>query len=117
MSLSRKIAGILVVLALAAVGAVLLIPYGKNFQYQNALDDLAATATNGEVLRAAAVDKAASLGLPLRSSDVKVIPLQSLFTSEERRGSPNDAALSTAAARNTSPFVAVAATGSRAFWY
>jgi hypothetical protein len=75
MSLSRRLAGIAVLLALAAIGAVLLVPYGKNFQYQNALDDIVSKATNATALQAAAVDKAAALGLPLKSSDVRVIPL------------------------------------------
>ena len=74
MSLSRRLAGIAVLLALGAIGAILLVPYGKNFQYQNALDDIVSSATNASALQAAAVDKAAALGLPLRSSDVRVIP-------------------------------------------
>ena len=77
MSLSRRLAGILVVLALGAIGAVLLVPYGRNFRYQNALDDIVSKATNADTLQAAAVDKAASLGIPLKASDVKVIPTPS----------------------------------------
>jgi hypothetical protein len=77
LSTSRKLAGVVVLLALAVIGAVLLVPYGKNFQYQNALDDLVVSAVNADSLRAAAVDKAAALGLPLRASDVKVVPLAS----------------------------------------
>jgi hypothetical protein len=75
LSLPRKLAGIAVLLVLAALGAVLLVPYSKNFQYQNALDDIVSQATNAGALQAAAVDKAASIGLPLKSSDVRVIPL------------------------------------------
>ena len=74
MSLSRRISGIVVLLALAAIGAVLMGPYGRNFQYQNALDDIVSKATDANVLQAAAVDKAASIGIPLKASDVKVIP-------------------------------------------
>ncbi len=74
MPLSRKIAGLVVLLALAAIGTVLLVPYGRNYQFQNALDDITSTATNAGVLQAATVDKAASLGIPLKASDVKVIP-------------------------------------------
>jgi len=77
MSLSRKLAGVVVLLALGVIGAILLVPYGKNFQYQNALDDIVGTATNADALQASAVDKAAALGLPLKSSDVRVIPLKS----------------------------------------
>jgi hypothetical protein len=65
----------MVVLALASIGAILLVPYGKNFQYQNALDDIASKATNADALHAEAVDRAARIGLPLKSSDVRVIPL------------------------------------------
>lgn len=74
MSLSRRVAGIVVLLGLVAIGAVLLVPYRRNFQYQNALDDIVGKATNASALQAAAVDKAASLGIPLKASDVKVIP-------------------------------------------
>lgn len=74
MSLSRKLAGVVVLLALLALGAVLIVPYGRNFQYQGALDEIVSRGTNANALQAAAVDKAASLGIPLRSSDVKVIP-------------------------------------------
>ena len=75
MSLSRRIAGIVVLLGLAAIGAILLVPYGRNFQFQGALDEIVSKATNADSLQAAAVDKAASLGIPLKSSDVKVIPM------------------------------------------
>ena len=74
MTLQRKIAGIVVLLALAAIGAVLLVPYGRNFQFQSALDDIVSSATNATALQAATVDRAASLGIPLKASDVKVIP-------------------------------------------
>ena len=74
MPLSRKIAGVVVLIALGAIGAVLLIPYSKNFQFQNGLDDIVSGATNATALQAATVDKAASLGIPLKASDVKVIP-------------------------------------------
>ena len=77
MSLSRRLAGIVVLVALAAIGAVLLVPYGKNFQFQNALDDIVSKATNANALQAATVDKAASIGIPLKASDVKVIPTPS----------------------------------------
>ena len=77
MPLSRKIAGFAVLLALAAIGVVLLIPYGKNFQFQSALDDIVSTATNATALQAAAVDKAAAIGIPLKASDVRVIPTPS----------------------------------------
>ena len=74
MPLSRKLAGLVVLLALGSIGAVLLIPYGKNFQFQNALDEITSNATTAGALQAVAVDKAASLGIPLKASDVKVIP-------------------------------------------
>ena len=74
MSLSRKLAGIVVLLALGAIGAILLVPYGRNFQYQSALAEIVGQATNANALQAAAVDKAASIGIPLKASDVKVIP-------------------------------------------
>ena len=74
MPLSRKLAGLVVLVALGAIGTVLLIPYGKNFQFQSALDEITSRATNAAALQASAVDKAASIGIPLKASDVKVIP-------------------------------------------
>ena len=74
LSPSRKIAGIVVVLALALFVTILSVPYGKNFQFQNALDEIASKATNADALQAETVDQAARLGIPLKSSDVKVIP-------------------------------------------
>jgi hypothetical protein len=75
MSFGRRIAGIVVLLALTAIGGFLIVPYGRNYQFQNSLDDIVSKATNADALQAEAVDKAASLGIPLRSPDVKVIPL------------------------------------------
>ena len=74
MGLPRKLAGVGVLVALFVIGGILLVPYGKNFQFQNALDDIVSQATNADALQAAAVDQAARIGLPLKSSDVKVIP-------------------------------------------
>ena len=74
MTLSRKIAAVLVLVALGAIGAVLLVPYGRNYRFQSALDEIVSNATNANVLQAAVVDKAASVGIPLKGSDVKVIP-------------------------------------------
>ena len=75
MSMSRRVAGVVVLVALAAIGAFLLIPYGRNYRFQSALDEIVSKATNADALQAETVDKAATLGIPLRSPDVKVIPL------------------------------------------
>ena len=70
----RRLAAIAVRVALLAIGAILLIPYATNFQCQDSLDAIVDHATNADSLRAEAVDKAASIGLPLKGSDIKVIP-------------------------------------------
>jgi hypothetical protein len=74
MSAPRRLAAIAVLIALLAIGGMLLIPYAKNFQFQESLDQIVDHASDADSLRAAAVDRAAALGLPLKGSDIKVIP-------------------------------------------
>ena len=74
MGTPRRLAAIAVLLALLAIGGILIIPYAKNFQFQESLDQIVDQAKDADSLRAAAVDRAAALGLPLRGSDIKVIP-------------------------------------------
>jgi hypothetical protein len=74
MGMPRRLAAVAVLIALLAIGGMLLVPYAKNFQFQESLDTIVDHATDADSLRASAVDKAAGLGLPLRGSDIKVIP-------------------------------------------
>ena len=72
----RVIAGIAVLVVLVFVGILLIPPYVENWklqQYLNDLDTKAATAqTPVEVIRANVVNKAAELGLPVHTEDVRV---------------------------------------------
>ncbi len=66
----RRVAGLVVIAALIGVGAMLIPPYVRNFQFQRALEDLVDQAKTPEAAQAAAVDKAAQMGLPVRAGDV-----------------------------------------------
>jgi hypothetical protein len=72
----RKIAGIAVLLVLAAIGAMLLPPYIQNWKlqrYVNGLVDDPATATQpAEVIRDEVVARGGALGLPVHAGDVQV---------------------------------------------
>ena len=73
----RMLAGIAVLLGMAAIGFLLLPPYFENWKLQQYLNDLGADpGTAGktpEVLRANVVNKAAELGLPVHTEDVRVL--------------------------------------------
>ena len=72
----RAIGGVAVLFMLVLVGVLLVPPYVENWklqQYLNDLDTDAATAqTPVEVIRANVVNKAAELGLPVHTEDVRV---------------------------------------------
>ena len=72
----RTAAGIAVLAGMAAIGVLLLPPYFENWKLQQYLNDLGADpGTAGktpEVLRANVVNKAAQLGLPVHTEDVRV---------------------------------------------
>ena len=72
----RTVAGIAVLLGMAVIGFMLLPPYFENWKLQQYLNDVGADpATAGktrEVLRANVVNKAAELGLPVHTEDVRV---------------------------------------------
>jgi hypothetical protein len=78
--LVRVAAGVLVLLALAAVGAFLIPPYAANFKLQRYLNDLiddpATASQSPEATRAKVLSKASALGLPLTAADVQVAPSQ-----------------------------------------
>ncbi len=81
MSISpRTIAGAAVLVIVVAVGLVLIPPYAANWQlqrYVNELTDDPATATQAPgVVQARVLNKAASLGLPVRGEDVSVTSSQ-----------------------------------------
>jgi hypothetical protein len=63
---------LLILLALAAF-AVLLVPvYYRNYQFQQSLKQVAASAASGsdDALRAVVMERASRLGLPVRGDDV-----------------------------------------------
>lgn len=70
------VAGIAVLVLLAAMGVLLLPPYIDNWKLQGYLNDLASDPAtvqkSPEVIQSNIVNKAASLGLPVRSDDVRV---------------------------------------------
>ncbi len=72
----RMAGGILVLVALALIGVLLLPPYFENWKLQQYLNDLGADAATSkksvEVVRANVVNKAAELGLPVHTDDVRV---------------------------------------------
>ncbi len=72
----RKIAGVGVLLLMAAIGLLLIPPYVENWKLQSFLNQMAqdpATAQKTpDILRANIIDKAASLGLPVHTDDVRV---------------------------------------------
>ncbi len=72
----RMAGGILVLAALALIGVLLLPPYFENWKLQQYLNDLGADAAtsqkSAEVVRANVVSKAAELGLPVHTDDVRV---------------------------------------------
>lgn len=72
----RKVAGVGVLLIMAAIGVLLIPPYVENWKLQSFLNQMAqdpATAQKTpDILRANIIDKAASLGLPVHTDDVRV---------------------------------------------
>ncbi len=72
----RLIAGAAVLLILIGLGVVLIPPYATNWElqsYVNALvEDSSTSKRPAEVVRAAVVNKAAALGLPVSDDDVHV---------------------------------------------
>ena len=72
----RVAAGIGVLILLALVAVLLVPPYYENWQLQRFLGSLAGDAATPQrsldLVRALVVDKAASLGLPVRTPDVHV---------------------------------------------
>jgi hypothetical protein len=72
----RTAAGIGVLLLLALMAVLLVPPYYENWKLQGYIDELAgdpaSAAKPPDTLRANIVNKAASLGLPVRGGDVRV---------------------------------------------
>lgn len=72
----RKIAGVAVLVILAAIGAILMPPYIQNWKlqrYVNGLIDDPATVTQpSEVIRDKVVARGSALGLPVHPGDVQV---------------------------------------------
>jgi hypothetical protein len=72
----RKIAGVLVLLILASIGALLVPPYIQNWKlqrYVNGLVDDPATASQpSQVIQKEVVTRSAALGLPVQPGDVQV---------------------------------------------
>ncbi len=74
--IARLVAGVAVLVVLVVIGAFLIPPYVDNFRLQryiNALvDDPSVSSRSPGTVQAEIVNKAASLGLPLRTEDVQV---------------------------------------------
>jgi hypothetical protein len=72
----RPIAGMAVLLILAALAIILIPPYLENFKLQRfvneLIDDPATAGLPPEVIRERVVSRAAALGLPVHSEDVQV---------------------------------------------
>jgi hypothetical protein len=71
----RLVAGVVVLLILALIGLVLSPSYAANWKLQRYIAELSKnppTAAPVESIRAAIVNKAGALGLPVRSGDVHV---------------------------------------------
>lgn len=68
----RVVAGVGVLIALVVVAGVLIPPYFDNMKLQRYLDDAVERAQSPDALVADVVNKAAQLGLPVRSGDVRV---------------------------------------------
>jgi hypothetical protein len=76
----RTIAGIAVLVILAAIGIVLIPPYVENWKLQRYVNELVedpgTAALQPEVVRAKIVNRAASLNLPVRDTDVQITKVQ-----------------------------------------
>ena len=76
----RTIAGVIVLVILAAIGTVLIPPYIENWKLQRyvneLVDDPATAALQPDVIRAKIVSRATSLGLPVRDGDVQITRVQ-----------------------------------------
>lgn len=76
----RIAAGIGVLVILVLIGVLLAPPYYHNWQLQRYLhalvQDPATVNRSPDLVRALVVDKAASLGLPVRTPDVRVLRLK-----------------------------------------
>src|ERR1700680_437460 len=72
----RVAAGIGVLVVMAAIGVLLIPPYVENWKLQSFINQLAEdpgiAQKPPETIRANIVDKAASLGLPVHTDDVRV---------------------------------------------
>jgi hypothetical protein len=77
---ARLVAGVLVLLVLVALCVLLVPPYAANFRLQryvsDFIDDPAASQQPLDAVRARVLNKAASLGLPVRMEDVHVAASQ-----------------------------------------
>jgi|SRR5579884_4159621 len=75
-NLTRIIAGVGVLVLLLLIGILLAPPYYHDWQLQQYLSTLVHDSANAsrppDLIRALVVDKAASLGLPVRTADVHV---------------------------------------------
>ena len=72
----RPIAGVAVLLILAAIAIILIPPYVQNFKLQrfvnDLIDDPATASLPPQAIREQVVGRAVSLGLPVRGEDVEV---------------------------------------------
>ena len=65
-------AGIALIAVLIGMGIMVVPPYVENMRFQSFLDDLVEHPQAPEIMQAAAVNRAAQLGLPVKTGDVRV---------------------------------------------
>jgi hypothetical protein len=71
---TRTVAGIALTGVLAYIVVMLIPPYFQNSQFQRYLDNAVSRQAPADVIRTDIVNKAAQMGLPLRDSDVRIMP-------------------------------------------
>lgn len=72
MPLWRRVAGFVVLAVLILITAALVPPYLRNMQFQRELDHLVERSQSPEILKAEAINRAAQMGLPVKTGDVRV---------------------------------------------
>lgn len=76
--IARVTAGIAVLLLMAGIGAALIPWYVENWRLQRSfnelMDDPGSATLAPDVIKTRLASRAAALGLPLRTEDIKVIP-------------------------------------------
>jgi hypothetical protein len=74
----RVLAGVAVLLAMLAIGVLLLPPYVRNFRFQRQIDELSRDRANlgrpAELVQVQVAERASRIGLPVTADQVRVAP-------------------------------------------